>query len=122
MPATPPADAPFKVQDVALLEDQVRAADWPETMVVGLTDMVAVAGLLLLFDRKLAVTLIFALTVTVQVVDVPEQAPVHPLKVEPAAGDSVKVRDDPAATEAGQIVPPQVIVPEPLPPARVVTV
>jgi hypothetical protein len=46
---------------------------------------------------NVAVTLVAALTVTAQV-PVPEQAPLHPAKAEPAAGVAVSVRAVPGAT------------------------
>jgi hypothetical protein len=66
------------------------------------------------FTVKSADTDVSALIVNVQVVAVPEHAPPHELKVESEAGVSVKVTIVPASTEAGQVVPPQVIVPEPV--------
>lgn len=47
---------------------------------------------------KLAVTVVFALTVRLQVVAVPLQAPPQPLKVEPEEGVVVKVIVVPAGT------------------------
>ena len=66
------------------------------------------------FTVKSADTDVSALIVNVQVVAVPEHAPPHELKVESEAGVSVKVTIVPASTEAGQVAPPQVIVPEPV--------
>jgi hypothetical protein len=40
---------------------------------------------------KVAVTTVLPLMVHVQVVEVPEQAPLQPVKVEPAAGAAVRV-------------------------------
>src|SRR2546428_1180661 len=54
---------------------------------------------------KVAVTVVAALSVTVQV-PVPEQLPpLQPVKVEPAAGAAVKVSAVPLAKDAGQSGP-----------------
>ena len=52
---------------------------------------------------NVAVTVLATLTVTVQAV--PEQAPVQPAKVEPAAGVAVRVTTVPGVTDCEQLVP-----------------
>ena len=68
---------------------------------------------------NVAVTVVFALTVTVQV-PVPEHPPPdQPAKVEPEVGDAVSVTDVPEFTVvehvAPQLIAPPVTVPEPVP-------
>jgi len=53
---------------------------------------------------KLAVTVVGAFTVTVQVL-VPVQPPLHPVKVEPAAAAAVSVTEVPLANDAEQVAP-----------------
>ena len=53
---------------------------------------------------NVAVTVVAALTVTAQV-PVPEQAPLQPANVEPAAGVAVRVRAVPAVTDCEQVAP-----------------
>ena len=70
---------------------------------------------------NIAVTLLAASIVTAHVVAVPEQAPLHPAKVEPVAGVAVKVTETPELNEALQVVPQlmpvrfDVMVPVPVP-------
>src|SRR5512139_3706884 len=68
---------------------------------------------------KVAVTMRSALTVTLQVAPAVLSQPVQAAKVEPAAGEAVRVSAVPGATEAVQVVPqlmvPPVTVPEPRP-------
>jgi hypothetical protein len=69
---------------------------------------------------NVAVTELFALTLTAQVVELPVHPPVHPVKEDPAAGTSVSVTCMPASKFAaqswGQLIPAGelVIVPEPV--------
>ena len=60
---------------------------------------------------KVAVTEVLKLIVTVQVGDVPEQPPDHPVKVEPVAGLAVKVTTVPAL----KLVPVGLLVTVPVP-------
>jgi hypothetical protein len=75
---------------------------------------------------KLAVTLVVALTATAQF-PVPAQAPLQPVKVEPAAGAAERVTFVPPATFALQMLPQliplgvEVTVPLPVPPFATVT-
>jgi hypothetical protein len=54
---------------------------------------------------NVAVTDVAALKVTVQVVAVPVQAPLQPLKVEPAAGAAARVTCVPLVYEAEHVLP-----------------
>jgi len=71
------------------------------------------------------VTEVAALMVTVQE-PVPVQAPLQPVKAEPAAGVAVKVRAVPLAYEAEQVVPQEMpagaLVTVPIPAPALVTV
>jgi hypothetical protein len=66
--------------------------------------------------KNLAVTLLDWLRTTVQVVDVPPQAPLQPLKVASSEGVAVSVTLVPIARFAAHVLPllPQLIVPPPL--------
>jgi hypothetical protein len=77
---------------------------------------------------KVAVTVVFAFSVSEHVVPVPEHPPDHPVNVEPAAGEPVRVTTVPWLYVAVQLVPqliPEgelVNVPKPLPTTLVVRV
>src|SRR5262249_41069596 len=58
-------------------------------------------------SAKVAVTDCAAFTVTVQVLTVPVQPPLQPVKVEPAAGVAVKVTAGPIVKGGGQGAPPE---------------
>jgi hypothetical protein len=73
---------------------------------------------------NVAVTLLAAVPIVTEHVDVPVQSPVHPAKVEPAAGNAVRTTVDPVLIVAeqapGQLIPPTLLVTEPVPvPAKV---
>src|SRR5438094_8460077 len=75
---------------------------------------------------NVALTVVAALTVTVQV-PVPEQLPpLQPAKVEPAAGAAVSVTEVPLANAAAQVVPQEMpagaLVTVPLPTPALLTV
>ena len=69
---------------------------------------------------NVAVTVVAALTVTAQV-PVPEQAPLQPAKLEPAAAAALSVTAVPAGTDCEQVAPQEmpagvpVTVPDPVP-------
>ncbi len=77
-------------------------------------------------SAKVAVTLWAALIVTVQVLAVPEQPPLQPVKEEPAAGAAVKVTTVPIVNAVEQVVPQEMpagaLVTVPLPAPDLVTV
>lgn len=70
---------------------------------------------------KLAVQLAFALTITVALTDAPEQLPVHPANVAPAAAVAVSVTAVPCAKVEAQMLPQaipagnELTLPEPVP-------
>jgi hypothetical protein len=78
------------------------------------------------WSAKVAVTLRAALIVTVQLLAVPEQPPLQPVKVEPAAGAAVRVTAVPDVNEveqvAPQLMPAGELVTVPLPAPALVTV
>ena len=86
----------------------------PDPVPSFVTDSIMIVG----FVKKVAVTEVAALTVTVQA-PVPEQAPLQPAKEEPAAGVAVRVMGVPKGTAceqvAPQVMPPPVTVPTPAP-------
>jgi hypothetical protein len=69
-----------------------------------------------------AVTLLAVLMVRVQIVAVPEHAPLQPEKVEPDAGDAVSVTLVPEAYDSEQPVPQLMPVPVTVPEPLLVTV
>ena len=74
---------------------------------------------------KVAVTDRACVMATIQVVLVPEQAPLHPEKTDPASGEAVNVTFVPLGKEAlhvvPQLIPAGVLVTVPLPPPALVT-
>src|SRR5215471_3992114 len=78
-------------------------------------------GPVVLTGSNWAVTDLSALIATVHVLDVPEQSPDHPPKVEPEAGVSVSVTEVPSLKDAEHVEPQlipeglEVTVPDPVP-------
>jgi hypothetical protein len=117
------AASPFRVLAAAIaVRSSVTCVDFS-------TVVVAIRGLSvkLALAENVAETVTAALSVTVHV-PVPEQPPVQPVKVEPAAGVAVKATAVPLANEAAHVAPQDmpagllVTVPAPEPPLLTVSV
>jgi hypothetical protein len=118
VPLQPPPLQPLKVEPAAGVAVKVTAVPLPNsaeqvaphampagelvTVPVPAPDLLTVS--VKVWSAKVAVTVVAALSVTVQV-PVPEQPPLQPLKVEPAAGVAVKVTAVPLANAAEQVAP-----------------
>ncbi len=139
VPEQPPPLQPVKVDPAAAvavkvtavpLENGVEHVAPQETPAGALVTVPIPAPALLtvsanVWAPKVAVTEVAALIVTVQV-PVPVQAPLQPVKAEPAAGVAVKVRAVPLAYAAAQVVPQEMpagaLVTVPIPAPALVTV
>ena len=141
VPEQPPPLQPVKVEPAAGVAVKVIVVPFayaamqvaPQEIPAGLLVTVPIPGPVLLTvsveacRAKVAVTLVAALSVTVQV-PVPEQPPpLQPVKVEPAVGAAVNVTAVPLANAAEHVAPHEipagllVIVPVPVPPGLTVS-
>jgi hypothetical protein len=97
----------------------------PDPALACADETVSVVVVVIVFDWKLAVT-DSAAVMEVEHAPLPEQAPVHPAKVDPAAGFSVNVTEVPLAKFAmhvpGQLIPAGLLVTAPLPDPETFTV